>query len=114
LDTPFVIAMVLFMLPMAGVALINMPIMTAGINALPHALIPHGTAVINTARQFGGTQGLTFIISLISRPVQQTATMQPHAYVTCVMTPLFVAFVFALTDLDLHIFVQNIERSVLK
>ncbi|HLR07742.1 MAG TPA: MDR family MFS transporter [Bacillota bacterium] len=112
LDTPFVIAMVLFMLPMAGVALINMPIMTAGINALPHALIPHGTAVINTARQFGGSLGLTFIISFISRTVQQSETMQPHAYLTGVKTAFFVAFLFAVTGLVLSFFLKNKERSV--
>src|SRR5699024_6857345 len=77
LDTPFAVTMVLFMVAMGGVALINMPIMTAGINALPDALIPHGTAVINTARQFGGTLGLTFIISFISRAETGTATIQP-------------------------------------
>ncbi|UJL45060.1 DHA2 family efflux MFS transporter permease subunit [Virgibacillus sp. NKC19-16] len=53
LNTSLVIVSILFMLAMAGVALINMPIMTAGINALPDALVAHGTAIINTARQFG-------------------------------------------------------------
>src|SRR5699024_601818 len=61
MNTPFIVTTTLFMLSMAGVALINMPIMTAGINALPDHLIPHGTSVINTARQFGGSIGLTFI-----------------------------------------------------
>src|SRR5699024_8116931 len=67
LGTPFAVTMILFMIAMGGVALINMPIMTAGINALPDTLISHGTSVINTIRQFGGTIGLTFIISFISR-----------------------------------------------
>src|SRR5699024_1816024 len=67
LNTAFIITTALFIVSMAGVALINMPIMTAGINALPDHLIPHGTSVINTARQFGGSLGLTFIISFISR-----------------------------------------------
>src|SRR5699024_11881750 len=66
MNTPFIVTTTLFMLSMAGVALINMPIMTAGINALPDHLIPHGTSVINTRRQFGGSIGLTFIISFIS------------------------------------------------
>src|SRR5699024_11820616 len=65
LDTPFIVTMLLFMVAMGGVALINMPIMTTGINALPDELITHGTSVINTARQLGGSLGLTFIISLI-------------------------------------------------
>src|SRR5699024_254294 len=86
LDTPFVITMVLFMVAMAGVGLINMPIMTAGINALPDELIPHGTAVINTARQFGGSLGLTFIISFITRAAAGTETMNPANYLSGVKT----------------------------
>ncbi|MFD1360908.1 MDR family MFS transporter [Lentibacillus salinarum] len=107
LDTPFVLTMVLFMVPMAGVALINMPIMTAGINALPDALIPHGTAVINTARQFGGSLGLTFIISFISRTATETETLNPFAYLNGVKTAFFVAFLFAMTGLILSFFLEK-------
>ncbi len=85
LDTPFAITMVLFMISMGGVALINMPIMTTGINSLPDELIPHGTAVINTARQFGGSLGLTFIISFISS-VGSGSEIQPPEYLTGVKT----------------------------
>src|SRR5699024_1006443 len=107
LDTPFVMTMALFMIPMAGVALINMPIMTAGINALPDALIPHGTAVINTARQFGGSLGLTFIISFISRTAADSETLNPFDYLNGVKTAFFVAFLFAITGLILSFFLDK-------
>ncbi|SFE24427.1 drug resistance transporter, EmrB/QacA subfamily [Lentibacillus persicus] len=107
LDTPFFVAMVLFMVPMAGVALINMPIMTAGINALPDALIPHGTAVINTARQFGGSLGLTFIISFISRAAGDSGPVNPINYLSGVKTAFFVAFLFAITGLVLSCFLKK-------
>ncbi len=107
LDTPFVITMVLFMVSMAGVALINMPIMTAGINALPDALIPHGTAVINTARQFGGSLGLTFIISFISRTAAESEIPDPLDYLAGVKKAFFVAFLFAITGLILSFFLKK-------
>src|SRR5690625_7983514 len=51
-DTPFFLSAILYMAAMASAALINMPLITAGINALPDELIPHGTSVFNTIRQF--------------------------------------------------------------
>ncbi|GAA0433823.1 MDR family MFS transporter [Lentibacillus halophilus] len=107
LNTPFVITMALFIVAMAGVGLINMPIMTAGINALPDHLIPHGTAVINTARQFGGSLGLTFIISFISSVQAGSATMDPDTYLNGVKTSFFVAFLFAVTGLFLALFLER-------
>ncbi|TMN21669.1 multidrug efflux MFS transporter [Lentibacillus cibarius] len=107
LDTPFAITMVLFMLAMAGVGLINMPIMTAGINALPDDLIPHGTAVVNTARQFGGSLGLTFIISFISNVESGSEAINPAAYLLGVKTAFFVAFVFAVTGLLFSLFLKK-------
>ncbi|MFD2762041.1 MDR family MFS transporter [Lentibacillus juripiscarius] len=106
LDTPFAITMVLFMISMGGVALINMPIMTTGINSLPDELIPHGTAVINTARQFGGSLGLTFIISFISS-VGSGSEIQPPEYLTGVKTAFFVAFLLAMTGLFLSLFLEK-------
>ncbi|QKY70158.1 DHA2 family efflux MFS transporter permease subunit [Lentibacillus sp. CBA3610] len=107
LETPFAVTMALFMVAMGGVALINMPIMTAGINVLPDNLIPHGTAVINTARQFGGSLGLTFIISFISGVQSGSETIDPANYLVGVKTAFFVAFLFAATGLVLSLFLKR-------
>src|SRR5699024_12280280 len=77
MNTPYIVTTTLLMLSMAGVDLINMPIMNAGINALPDHLIPHGTSVINTERQFEGSIGLTFILLFISRVTASYATIDP-------------------------------------
>ncbi len=112
LDTPFAITMVLFMIAMGGVAMINMPIMTAGINALPDKLIPHGTAVINTARQFGGSLGLTFIISFITRVGSGSeVVVQPATYLTGVKHAFFIAFLFAIIGLILSLFLKREKQS---
>lgn len=109
LDTPIIVTMLLFMLAMGGVALINMPIMTTGINALPDDLIPHGTSVINTARQFGGAIGLTFIISFITKAEAQSDTVNPINYLSGVKTAFFVAFLFAVTGLVASLFIRKDE-----
>jgi len=105
LHTHFIITVVLFMFAMGGVALINMPLMTAGINALPDDLIPHGTSVINTIRQFVGTLGLTFIISFISRAESGARNINPLDYLDGVKTAFFVSFLFATLGFILSFFV---------
>lgn len=112
LDTSFLITSVLFMIAMGGTALINMPVMTAGINALPDELIPHGTSVINTVRQFGGTLGLTFIISFISRAEAGSAIINPQNYITGVKTAFFVSFLFAITGLLFSFFIEKKRQPV--
>lgn len=110
LDTPFIVTIILFMVAMGGVALINMPIMTTGINALPDHLIPHGTSVINTARQFGGSLGLTFIISFISS-ADSGAGIDRANYLIGVKTAFLVSFLFAITGLVLSYFVGRNQSS---
>lgn len=107
LNTSFIITAILFMVAMGGVALINMPVMTIGINALPDKLIPHGTAVINTARQFGGTLGLTFIISFISRAQGDSDVINTLNYLNGVKSAFLVAFVFAIIGLILTLFIKE-------
>lgn len=110
LDTPFIVTIILFMVAMGGVALINMPIMTTGINALPDHLIPHGTSVINTARQFGGSLGLTFIISFISS-ADSGAGIDRANYLVGVKTAFLASFLFAITGLVLSYFVGRNQSS---
>ncbi|MBB6450085.1 EmrB/QacA subfamily drug resistance transporter [Geomicrobium halophilum] len=94
-DTPLVFVAIVFMFVMGGVALINMPIMTAGINALPDSLVAHGTAIVNTARQFGGSLGLTFIISFITLETAENGAVDALSFLDGVLHAFFVAFLFA-------------------
>lgn len=106
LNTSLILTAVLFMVAMAGVALINMPIMTAGINALPDDLVAHGTAIINTARQFGGSIGLTFIISFISSAAG-SGNVDAFHFLTGVKHAFFISFLFAITGLLLALFIKE-------
>jgi len=107
----FLFTACLFMMSMAGVALINMPLMTAGINALPDNLIAHGTAIINTARQFGGSLGLTFIISFITRAAAGNDMADPLQFLQGVKTAFFVAFLFSVTGLLLSLLIKRDRQT---
>ena len=49
---------------MMGLGLVNMPITTWAMNALPTDLVPHGTAVNNTLRQVSGTMATAILVSV--------------------------------------------------
>lgn len=56
--------MVLYAVRMFGLSLVNMPINTWGMNALPTNLINHGTALGNTFRQVAGSFGTALLVSV--------------------------------------------------
>lgn len=51
---------------MAGIAMVMMPVTTAGLNQLPKDLIPHGTAMNNTMRQVAGAVGTALLVTVMS------------------------------------------------
>lgn len=58
---------------MLGVAMVMMPVTTAGLNRLTNRLVPHGTAMNNTMRQVAGAVGTALLVSIMTnmaRPEQ--------------------------------------------
>src|SRR6185437_10378814 len=49
-----------------GMALLMMPIQTAGLNQLPPRLGAHGTAISNTVRQVAGAVGTSLLVSVMT------------------------------------------------
>lgn len=64
LNATLVYLMVLYAVRMFGLSLVNMPINTWGMNALPTNLINHGTALGNTFRQVAGSFGTALLVSV--------------------------------------------------
>jgi EmrB/QacA subfamily drug resistance transporter len=54
-----------------GMALLLMPVQTAGLNQLPNRLNAHGTAISNTVRQVAGAVGTSLLITVMTN---RTAT----------------------------------------
>ncbi|MEK3886464.1 MDR family MFS transporter [Bacillus sp. FSL K6-3431] len=77
LDTSIVWIATIFFIMMIGISMMMMPLMTAGINALPPHLIPHGTAMSNTFRMVGGSIGTAILVSVMSNASLNTSLQQP-------------------------------------
>ncbi|UNP75731.1 DHA2 family efflux MFS transporter permease subunit [Bacillus nitratireducens] len=67
MDTPYSVIMMDYIIRSIGMSFIMMPIMTAGMNALPMKLISHGTATQNTSRQVAGSIGTAILITLMTQ-----------------------------------------------
>jgi len=50
---------------MFAIAMVMMPVTTAGLNQLPSSLIPHGTAMNNTFRQVSGSVGTAILVTVM-------------------------------------------------
>lgn len=67
MDTPYSHILGIYVLRSFGMAFIMMPIMTAGMNALPGRLIPHGNAISNTIRQLAGSIGTAILVTVMTQ-----------------------------------------------
>lgn len=64
--TPMLAVALIILMRNLGMGLLNMPLNTWGMNALPNKLINHGNAVGNTFRQVAGSFGCALVISVYS------------------------------------------------
>ncbi|MFG1495565.1 DHA2 family efflux MFS transporter permease subunit [Saccharospirillum sp. HFRX-1] len=68
--SPWAIAVYVALL-MFAIALLFLPLVTAGINALPHELIAHATAMNNTLRMVGASVGTALLVTVMSWPMSR-------------------------------------------
>ncbi|QLG06147.1 DHA2 family efflux MFS transporter permease subunit [Bacillus velezensis] len=76
-STSLIWIVVVYTARLLGTAMIMMPVTTAGINALPRHLIPHGTAMNNTVRQVGGSIGTALLVSVMSNQAAHANASTP-------------------------------------
>ncbi|MDR0955804.1 MAG: multidrug efflux MFS transporter [Candidatus Nomurabacteria bacterium] len=65
-DTSLIYLAAVYALRFFGISLVNMPLTNWGINALLNHQIPHGNAIINTARQVGGSIGSAVLVTVMT------------------------------------------------
>ena len=108
-NTPLIYIIVLYGIRMFAIAMAMMPLTTAGLNALPHHLISHGTAVNSTFRQVASSIGTAVLISVLSNvttnnmPKESMLEKTPLAYKEQIVDALlsgyhsafFIAVIFA-------------------
>ncbi|GMA65274.1 DHA2 family efflux MFS transporter permease subunit [Alicyclobacillus fastidiosus] len=66
LDTSFTYVVIVYTLRMFGMAILMMPIFTAGLNELPMSLNRYGTAMVNTLRMIAGAVGMALFVSIMT------------------------------------------------
>lgn len=72
-DTSAMYIAVLYAIRYIGIALVIMPMQTAGVNDLPNKLLPHANAVVNTAKQVSGSIGSAILITIMSNVATSNA-----------------------------------------
>ncbi|PFK35696.1 MFS transporter [Bacillus cereus] len=88
MDTPYSVIMTDYIIRSFGMSFIMMPIMTAGMNALPMKLISHGTATQNTSRQVAGSIGTAILITIMTQ--QTTAHVADYGNMLTTTNPIVV------------------------
>ncbi|EEL49024.1 MULTISPECIES: DHA2 family efflux MFS transporter permease subunit [Bacillus cereus group] len=88
MDTPYSVIMTDYIIRSFGMSFIMMPIMTAGMNALPMKLISHGTATQNTSRQVAGSIGTAILITIMTQ--QTTAHVADYGNMLTTTNPILV------------------------
>ena len=91
--TGLVTLTVIYTVRLFSLSLVNMPISTWGMNALPDKLVNHGTSVQNTFRQVAGSLGTAIIVST-STAVQNAVAGSTDA-TTAGVFGIHIAFVVA-------------------
>jgi DHA2 family lincomycin resistance protein-like MFS transporter len=66
-DTTAVYIITMNVLLYTGVTLVLTPVQTAGLNALPRRLFPHGAAIVNTLMQIAGAFGVVTFTGIVSK-----------------------------------------------
>lgn len=90
---------------MLGVAMVMMPVTTAGLNQLPTNYIPHGTAMNNTMRQMAGAIGTALLISIMLNEANPSKGMP--GMVDGVNIAFLVAGIISAVGFALAFFIKN-------
>lgn len=90
---------------MLGIAMVMMPVTTAGLNQLPFHLIPHGTAMNNTMRQVAGAVGTALLVTVMTNSALPEQGVQ--GMIHGVNVSFIVAGVFAIIALVLSLFIKT-------
>ncbi|MGM8364069.1 MDR family MFS transporter [Virgibacillus sp. W0181] len=109
-ETTFMYLAVVNSVRMLGIAMVMMPVTTAGLNQLSDKLIPHGTAMNNTMRQVSGAIGTALLVTIMVTQMNpaEGVTGELHG----VNISFMVAGLFAIIGFVLAFFIKNSRPGV--
>lgn len=111
-QTSFTYIAVVNAVRMLSVAMVMMPVTTAGLNQLPPELIPHGTAMNNTMRQIAGAVGTALLVTVMTNSALPEEGV--NGLIHGVNISFIVAGTIAIAGLVLSFFIRNPEPQVEK
>jgi len=99
---------VVFAIRMMGMAMVMMPVTTAGLNQLPLRLIPHGTAMNNTIRQVAASIGTAVLVTVMTTTALNTGeTAMANELVHGVNMAFWVMTIITLIGLIFSFFIKG-------
>lgn len=104
-QTTFLYLAVVNAVRMVGIAMVMMPVTTAGLNQLPTDLIPHGTAMNNTMRQVAGAVGTALLVTVMTNSAIPDEGV--NGLIHGVNISFIVAGIFAIIGLVLSFFIKK-------
>ncbi len=111
IDTTFAYLTTVYGIRMVGMAMVLMPITTAGLNRLSLKLIPHGTALVNTIRQVGASIGTAgFVTIMVTTASMDESSSAISNGIHGVNTAFWAATGLCILALVLSLFVKDIEK----
>ncbi|HSJ37467.1 MAG TPA: MDR family MFS transporter [Planococcus sp. (in: firmicutes)] len=105
--TSFTFLTVMHAVRMFGVAMVMMPVTTAGLNQLPERLIPHGTAMSNTLRQVSGSIGTALLVTVMTNSARDPDQYGVEGLVHGVNMSFLVAGIISLIGVFLAFFLKR-------
>ncbi|MDC3412213.1 DHA2 family efflux MFS transporter permease subunit [Aquibacillus sp. 3ASR75-11] len=108
-ETTFTYLTVVNAVRMLGVAMVMMPVTTAGLNQLPVHLIPHGTAMNNTMRQIAGAVGTALLVTVMTNNALPEQGL--NGLIHGVNVSFIVAGITAIVGLVLAFFIKSKPKN---
>lgn len=118
-DTSLTYLTVVFAIRMVGISMVSMPATTAGLNQLPHRLIPHGTAMNNTMRQVAASIGTAMLVTVMTASaLTNVDSYDPSGVIHGVNVAFYVATALSFAGLILSFYIKGTtpteERAAMK
>ncbi|MFC4386860.1 MDR family MFS transporter [Gracilibacillus marinus] len=104
-ETTFLYLTLVNAVRMFGIAMVMMPVTTAGLNQLPNKMISHGTAMNNTMRQMAGALGTALLVSIMLNQAEPNNGVEGMLH--GVNISFFVAGVIAICGFILAFYIKN-------
>ncbi len=115
-STSFTFITVLYGVRMFGLAMVMMPVATAGLNRLPKRLIPHGAAMDNTMKMIAASVGTAILVTVMTTTAKNAGQNPeiPHPDMLGANMAFIVVSVLSLIGLVISFFIKEKQTEEAK